>query len=251
MAANRIVHRQQLAARALLLGTLCTLLGMSATELRSEEVDGAARIESFWQEIRSTRLVSERAVEVGGLRLRIASMAFFEIEQGVLFFATPVSGRTAELVFQGKARLILEPPDEIEAGQLELFTGNTSLDEKVSEAVMVLTDDATMEALAARPEAPEADPKLRTRAEELFRQWLTRPERRLLGVESALFRDAVGDPFYAGYFAGYFRGEELGELVCLFEPDAPEPGNSPGSTPQKRRCASSCASSAASRARAV
>ncbi|NIR42433.1 MAG: hypothetical protein GWN99_00895, partial [Gemmatimonadetes bacterium] len=46
--------------------------------------------------------------------------------------------------------------------------------------------------------------------------------RRLLGVDTAILRDAAGDPVYQGYFAGWFRGEELGEFLYLFEPDSRE-----------------------------
>ncbi|MCP4656586.1 MAG: M1 family metallopeptidase, partial [bacterium] len=58
--------------------------------------------------------------------------------------------------------------------------------------------------------------------QEIFRGWQERPERRLLGVETAILGDALGDPFYGSYFAGWFRGEELGEFLYLFEPEARE-----------------------------
>ena len=41
-------------------------------------------------------------------------------------------------------------------------------------------------------------------------------------MEAALLADALGDPLYQTYFAGWFRTEELGDLIYLVEPAAPE-----------------------------
>ena len=177
--------------------------------------------EVLWERIRTTRLEPDRAVEVRDLVLD-TGMARFEIERGIFFPATPVGERTVEMVFQGEARLVLEPPDEIEAGQLDLFTGSPALDERVTEAVLVINLDAAIDSIFGRPTFAELDAEARGRAEQTFEQWLERPERRLLGVESAIFRDAFGDPLYEGYFAGWFRGEELEEMLYLSDPNAPE-----------------------------
>ena len=172
-------------------------------------------------EIRSSRLDAERAVAVRNLNLS-AGMARFEIREGVLFPATTVGGRVVEMVFQGRARWVLEPPDEIEAGQLELFTGHRSVDETVTEAVIAVGLDAASDNIAGRPPATGIEAETVRRAHEIFDRWKERPERRLLGVETAVLRDALGDPVYAGYFAGWFRGDELGQFLYLFEPDARE-----------------------------
>ncbi|MEM7351374.1 MAG: hypothetical protein AAF657_11245, partial [Acidobacteriota bacterium] len=94
--------------------------------------------EALWAKIAATELQPERAVEVRKLNFD-TGMAVFEIEEGVFFPATPIGERSVEMVFQGKARLVLEPPNEVEAGQLELFTGKPHLEEAISEAAFVLT----------------------------------------------------------------------------------------------------------------
>ncbi len=177
--------------------------------------------ESLWQEIRATRLAPERAVEVSGLRLD-TGMAELSIERGVFFPATAVGERVVEMVFLGRARLHLEPPDDIEAGQLELFTGHPRLDEEITEAVLAIAHDAASERIYGRDPVAAVDPADRARAEELFRRWRSRPERRLLGVDTALLRDAWGDPFYQSYFAGWFQSEALGDFLYLFSPDERE-----------------------------
>ncbi len=175
----------------------------------------------LWEKIGSTRLEPDRAVHVDNLTISTGT-ASFRIEHGTLFPAVPVGERAVEMVFQGKARLVLDPPDDIEAGQLELFTGGNRLDEIVTEAVLVVAMDAAADNIAGRPVATDVEPAITSRAQETFDRWLKRPERQLLGVEAAIFRDALGDPFCASFFAGWFQGEELGEFLYLFEPDARE-----------------------------
>ena len=176
---------------------------------------------ALWRKVRTANLEPDLAVELKNLTFD-TGMARLRIEQGLLFPASPIGERSVEMVFLGRARLTLEPPDEIEAGQLELFTGSPSLDEMVTEAALVITVDAAVDALLGRPLARGVEESQRARAREIFDTWRRRPERRLLGVESAIFRDALADPVKEGYFAGWFRGEELGEFLYLVEPDAPE-----------------------------
>ncbi len=172
-------------------------------------------------DVETTHLEGDHAVKVRNLNLS-AGMARLELNDGVLFLASPVAGKVVEMVFIGDARLSLEPPNAIEADQLELFTGDSELDELVSEAVIAVAMDAAAEAIARRPAAENLTPEQSQRAREIFARWKERPERRLLGVDSALFRDALGDPAYEGFFAGWFRGDELGEFLYLYEPDARE-----------------------------
>ncbi|HEX9733934.1 MAG TPA: M1 family aminopeptidase [Thermoanaerobaculia bacterium] len=179
-------------------------------------VDPAALL----REVHDSRLDTDRAVEVGRLNLQ-AGLAELRIERGTFFPSSPVGGRVVEMVFVGEARLVIEPPDDVEAGQLELFTGNPRLDEPIQEAVLVVAIDAASEAIYNRPLAA-VDAAAKGHAQELYDRWRARAERRLLGVETALLRDALADPFYQGYFAGWFRSEDLGEFLYLFEPDAPE-----------------------------
>ncbi len=177
--------------------------------------------DALWQKIDATRLETERAVEVRDLVLN-TGMALFKIERGVVFPTTPAGERSVEMVFQGQATLVLEPPDEIEAGQLDLFTGSRSLEEPIEEAVLVVNLDAATDAIFGRPPAEGLDAQATRRAEETFERWRARPERKLFGVELAIFRDAFGDPLYEGYFAGWFRSQELEDILYLVDPNAQE-----------------------------
>ncbi len=172
-------------------------------------------------EIRTARLEPDRAVEVGPLKIN-TGLAVLEVERGWLFPSTAVGGAVAEVVFEGKARLHLEPPNDVEAGQLELFAGAASVDVPVTEAALVVASDAASQAFFRRPPATGISPEIRAKAEARFTAWRGSAERRLLAVEEALLADALGDPLYQTYFAGWFASEELGELLYLVDPPSPE-----------------------------
>lgn len=144
--------------------------------------------------------------------------------EGVLFPAREIRGRAVEMVFIGEGVVELEPPDPIEAGQLELFTGSDTLHERFTEAVFVVARDEAAGALLERP-AGEAEAELARRAGDRFAKWKASPERRYLGVDGALLGDALGDPVYEQYFAAWFLGEELGEFLMLVDPTADEQMN--------------------------
>ena len=170
--------------------------------------------------LRSSRLEPARAVTLKGVELD-TGLARFRVEEGTLVPTAAVGAGALELAFVGRGRLALEAPDEIEAGQLELFTGARRLDEVVTEAVFVVGSETAAEAILGRAAAaPEA--AVLERAGAILADWREGPERRALGVEQALLLDALGEPAYDAYFAGWFRGEELGEFLYAVEPGTAE-----------------------------
>jgi hypothetical protein len=204
------------AARALFVGlALALALGSGPAFASAPDLVGIER------EIREVRLDPARAVSLRNVRL-VAGLASVVLEEGVLVPATGVGGRTVEMVFLGKGRITLEPPDEIEAGQLDLFTGGTRLDEAFTEMALVLGLDPAADSMLGRPQAEGLEPERLRRAEEVWARWKGGPERRLLGVDGTLLADAAGDPSAQGYFAAWLKGEELGDLLYAVEPSAQE-----------------------------
>src|SRR6185295_14543517 len=67
-------------------------------------------------EIAASKLDPARAVTLNRLKLDIG-LANLQLDAGTLFPATPVAGGTVELVFEGKGRVRLTPPNEIETQQ--------------------------------------------------------------------------------------------------------------------------------------
>lgn len=193
---------------------LVLLAGASARASADSDVT------ALLKEIAAAHLEPERAVAVGRFSLDLGA-GKLKIEKGTFFPASAIGGRTVEMVFLGEARLQIEPPDEIEKGQLDLYGGTRSLDEPVNEAVFVMAFDRAAEAVFKRP-AVAPSPEDTTRAQEIYRNWHSGAERRLLNVDAALLQDALGDTLYQRYFAGRFHGTELGNLLFFIEPDARE-----------------------------
>jgi hypothetical protein len=171
------------------------------------------------REIGALRLDPERAVMLDGVKLA-AGLAQLQLD-GVLFPTSPVGGKVVEMVFLGVGRITLEPPDSIEAGQLELFTGQSRLDAEFGEAVLVVGLDAAVDAMLGKTPA-QPDTVTAARAEVLYDEWRGRREREVLGVERSLLADALRDPGAEGYFAALFRGAEPGDFVYLVDPASRE-----------------------------
>jgi hypothetical protein len=155
--------------------------------------------------------VDDVVVELGPARLAIAS--------GVLAAARLADGRPVELVFVGEARFEFDPPDAVEASQLELFTRARSLDAAVRQAVLVLAARDELERLLARgsgrvPEASSIDNVV-----AVWESWLASTERHTSGVVSGLWRAVTGDPVYARYFAAWCTSPALGTFFHRYDPE--------------------------------
>ncbi len=160
-------------------------------------------------------------LDPSGLRLA-TGVATLDLESGVLVPVRTADGRAVEMLFVGRGRARLDPPDEIEAGQLELFTGSSSMAESFSEAVFVIGRDVASDALLDRPAAAAVDAEILRRAEKRYAEWKESPERGTLGVDAGILLDALGDPVYEDYFAGWFLGETLGPFLLEVDPTAQE-----------------------------
>jgi hypothetical protein len=211
--------RPRASIRSLLLAVLA-VLGAAVPVLSQEPAAGATDPAALQRELAASRLDLERAVTLKNVKLA-AGLGTLHLDDGILVPATAAGGKTAEMVFLGSGRLELEPPDEIEAGQLELFTGSRRLDEEVTEMTLVLGMDAAVQALLRKPKAT-LDATQTARCQEIWKTWKGAPERRLLGLETALLLDAAGDPSFQGYFAARFHGKERGDFMYFVEPASQE-----------------------------
>lgn len=200
--------------RFLWLAALCSALSLGAAG--AQEPDP----EHLLSSIQGMRLDPDRAVALDKVKLG-AGLATFHLESGLLLPTTEVGGKAAEMVFLGKGRVVLEPPNPIEAGQLDLFTGAARLDEEFREAVFVVGRDEAVAAMLGKP-AARPDAETLRKAEALYTSWRGRAERRMFGVERGILLDALQDPAWPDYFAALLRGGDLGDFLYLVEPDVPE-----------------------------
>ena len=177
--------------------------------------------ETIFSRLRDSQLDISEAVQVNNLRLD-TGMAELILEKGTLYPATPLTDHSSEVVFIGRGRLILDPPDEIEASQLDLFTGSHRLNTRFTEAVFAVARAAASNAILDREPVAGTFANNPERALWLYDQWKTGTIRRLANVESSLFLDALGDPSYDNYFAAWFGGSTLGEFYYVVDPTASE-----------------------------
>jgi hypothetical protein len=166
--------------------------------------------------IAGARLEPARAVTLKNVKLAVG-LGTLRLDDGVLIPATAVGGKTIEMVFLGRGRIEVEPPDAVEAGQLELFTGGSRLDEEFKEAVLVVGQDAAVAAMLRRPGAsPDAD--LARRGEALYADWRKKGEWKYMSAERGILLNVLRDPVGTGYFAAWFRGGDRGDFFYCVQP---------------------------------
>jgi hypothetical protein len=169
------------------------------------------------EQIRSARLDSARAVDVEALEIDMG-LARMRLVEGVLIPAAPVGGRTLEILFSGRASFEIEPPDEVEAQQLELFTDRERLDVDVTDAVLLIGNEAIVnELLEGKPQADLGADAVE-RAETSFGEWVEGAERRGFGGEGALFKAALGDEPAQRSFLAWVRSEEMDDFYYRLDP---------------------------------
>jgi Peptidase family M1 domain len=193
--------------------------GGAAEEAAAATAGAAVPPAVLERQVDEAALEPGRAVAVKHVELS-AGLAKLRLETGVLIPVTPAGGRTLELVFAGEGRIELEPPDAIEAGQLDLFTGRRRLDEEIGGAVLVVGMDGAVGSLLKKPAAAPTAAQLAA-AQELYGQWKKR-ERRVIGIEDRILARASGDPALAGYFAALCRSGRLGDFLYVFDPQDQE-----------------------------
>ncbi len=179
----------------------------------------AASLPEVSAQLAQADLATDQAVRVRSLGLN-CDLGELTLTKGVLVPASTVGGRPAEFVFVGDGRLTVRPPDGIEEAQLELFAGETPLEEAFSRAVFVLANDAAVEALWNRQPRTALTAEEASSVASTWTAWRSSVERRQLAVDLAIVADALDDPAYAGYFLVWMPGTEKGDLVYLSDPDA-------------------------------
>lgn len=183
---------------------------------------GLEQAAALYDELQSTRLDPGRAVVLEQVDIRFGS-AHLLVHSGVLVPTQPVAGRTVEWVFVGQARFRFEPPDEIEADQLELFSGQRELDVSLGAAVMVRANDAPVRALLEHREPAFLSRPMLERVEAIYGDWLEGAERAANGIRGGVFNALIGDRAYADYFAIWCRSYEVGDFIYEFDPEDTEP----------------------------
>lgn len=179
-------------------------------------------VERLYRELQTPRLDPQHAVAIEAVEVPFG-IGRMRISRGVIVPTVPLVGRTVEWVFIGQARFVFDPPDEIEADQLELFTGQRRLDVSLEAAVMVRADDTSLRDLLDDREPTSLSPAMRESVEQIHQAWLEGPERAASGIRGGVFNALIGDRAFSDYFAIWCRSDDIGDFIYEFDPEDTEP----------------------------
>ncbi|NJN64718.1 MAG: M1 family metallopeptidase [Acidobacteria bacterium] len=135
-----------------------------------------------------------------------------------MFPTTPVGGAPREFVFLGKARFQLDPPDEIEAQQFELFTHARRIDVEAQELVFVASDPTLASHFAGGAPTVGPEPALQARAGEVLSRWRASAEHDATESTVSLVLAAAGDTNARGFCAIWILRSALPPFVYVIDP---------------------------------
>ena len=167
--------------------------------------------------IRGANLDAAAAFATGSVTIDLGFGAL-EIAEGHIFPATAIAGGVFEAVFVGAASFRIEPPDPIEAHQLELFTHQTSPEVAVQKTVLVFGDPQVLTRLPVRNAAAPPDEPVVADARATYGAWVSGTQRRGFGADAAILKAALGDSAYRGYFAALMHSADLGVFHYVHDP---------------------------------
>jgi len=159
-----------------LLAVVLCLCCASAFSQTAPPSPGESSATAVWSALSAPAMDPAKSAEVKDLevtrdRIRI------RLVSGIIQFAQPVNGVTFGAVFHGEGRLFVEPPNPMEAQQLQLFTRQDKLGVTFSDATFSFTDGLADE--IAKRETPDSlvpvdrDP-VPTRYRDLVRSYYER-----------------------------------------------------------------------------
>ncbi|UCF69292.1 MAG: hypothetical protein JSV80_08455, partial [Acidobacteriota bacterium] len=181
-----------------------------------------AQIDANTLDVSRSVLAEGKTFNVGLARLRLLSGVLVPAGAPAGAAGRPANGVVSEFVFLGRAELGIEPPDAIEADQLELFTGRRKLEIAIEQAVLAIASPALAQQLMSASASHELDQELRARAQQLFASWKSSVAPRVPGVRTGQLLARLGEPGYESFFAAWCHSSELGDFIYRSDPSAVE-----------------------------
>jgi len=193
-------------------------VSLSAADLSTAPPEELLRL---YQQLRSLQGSDQGAVAENVAWKRDA--ATFTFIDGRLTFAQPVAGHVVAAVFEGRGRVELKPPTEIEQHQLARYTKMPELVDEFKQAVFFFTDDSWSQlqqlvhirggadAAAASKALADAQRKY----SERFNDWWENEHYRnppMRNLAARILAD-LSDPSSRGLFLADFKAEHAGSLL--------------------------------------
>ncbi|MGO8734211.1 MAG: M1 family metallopeptidase [Terriglobia bacterium] len=201
-----------------LLFCLQLAVSLSAADLSTAPPEELLRL---YQQLRSLQGSDQGAVAENAEWKRDA--ATFTFIDGRLTFAQPVAGHVVAAVFEGRGRIEIKPPTEIEQHQLARHTKMPELMDEFKQAVFFFTDDSWIQlqqlvhvrsganAAAATKALADAQRKY----SERFNDWWENEYNHnplMHNLAARLLAD-LSDPSSHGFFLADFKAERAGSLL--------------------------------------
>ena len=149
--------------------------------------------------------------------------ATFTFLDGRLTFAQPLAGHVLAAVFEGRGRIELKPPTQIEQHQLARFTKSPELADEFKQAVFFFTDDSWSQLQQLVHVRGGADGAAATKIltatqrkySERFNDWWEnrRNGNPLMRNLAARILADLSDPSSRGFFLADFKAERAGSLL--------------------------------------
>ena len=193
-------------------------VGLSAADLSTAPPEELLRL---YQQLRSLQGSDQGAVAENVDWKRDA--ATFTFIDGRLSFAQPVAGHVVAAVFEGRGRIELKPPTEIEQHQLARHTKGPELVDEFKQAVFFFTDDSWSQLQQLVHVRGGADAAAATKTlsaaqrkySERFNDWWENRHKGnpLMRNLAARILADLSDPSSRGFFLADFKGEHAGSLL--------------------------------------
>jgi hypothetical protein len=201
-----------------LLFSLQLAVSLSAADLATAPPEELVHL---YQQLRSLQGSGQGAVAENVVWKRDA--ATFTFIDGRLTFAQPLAGHVVAAVFEGRGRILLKPPTEIEQHQLARYTKSPELDDEFKQAVFFFTDDSWTQLQQLVRVGGGADAaaatKILTAAQrkysERFNDWWENRHNDnplMLNLAARILAD-LSDPSSRGFFLADFKAEHAGSLL--------------------------------------
>jgi hypothetical protein len=133
--------------RPLSLFVFVLFLGMAPMLVGQAAPAGAQEPAAVWRTLWQPTFDAGKSASVKDLTL-VRDRIHLTLIDGTLQFTQPVNGIVFGATFRGNARLQVQPPNSVEAGQLRLLTKQDTLDMQFSEATFSFTDNTFNEVAA-------------------------------------------------------------------------------------------------------
>ncbi len=197
---------------------LCVLAELSRAQ------PSAAKLAASFEKI---VIDPERTYRVRDLQFSRGDIKIY-LNEGVLSFATPVTGHTFAAIFTaeasegGDAEILLLPPQRSERTSLASYTKSPNLNEHFNFAVFLFSDNTAAEILSKIEQAPlRKAPAMATEREQAANTLLRRATSQIcIRLVQALLDNHQPEQ---GFFYAIIAGRDLGGFNVSYEPDDSEP----------------------------